>query len=511
MVFLLILLGSLQATGQHNYYFSVAGDDAHDGSRQAPFRSIARLNQLKLTAGDTVFLKGGDTFKGKIEFADLSGSAVHPIVFTSFGSGRATIDGGAAEAASFRNCRHVHLLALAFRGDGRKTGNTTSGVELIQCAGILASHLTVSGFQKAGLLFYETEFSTADSVRAHNNGAVGISVDGTYQKRNSKNITIKNCLADNNPGDPTNLTNHSGNGILVGNCKNVVIEYSTATNNGWDMPRVGNGPVGIWAYEADSVIIQHCLSYKNKTAKGAKDGGGFDLDGGVKNSVIQYCLSYENQGSGYGIFQYAGASQWDNNILRFCVSIDDGNVTEGASGMLLWNDKGNPASIFTRFYAYHNIFYNRSNSAFGFDPDSEHEGFYFVNNIFISGEEKEIFYGNNKNSHDVFLGNFWSQANGGFLQDGQVDFSTWAENRNYERLDNKMVGTTSKKPVRGIPEHPDVTTADRIRDIALMPLSKFPFKGIDLLKTLRIDPGPVDYFGNPVAGRQAVPGVQYRK
>jgi hypothetical protein len=79
------------------------------------------------------------------------------------------------------------------------------------------------------------------------------------------------------------------------------------------MPRIDNGPVGIWACEADSVIIQHCISYRNKTARGAVDGGTFDIDGGVTNSITQYCLSYENWGSGYGIYQYWSAGKWDNN------------------------------------------------------------------------------------------------------------------------------------------------------------------------------------------------------
>ena len=80
------------------------------------------------------------------------------------------------------------------------------------------------------------------------------------------------------------------------------------------MPRIGNGPVGIWADEASNVTIQYCISHPINTAKGAKDGGGFDFDGGITNSIIQYCLSYENQGAGYGLFQYAGASPWHNNV-----------------------------------------------------------------------------------------------------------------------------------------------------------------------------------------------------
>ena len=98
------------------------------------------------------------------------------------------------------------------------------------------------------------------------------------------------------PGDPSNLTNHSGNGIVVGNVSDAIIEYCEASNNGWDMPRKGNGPVGIWAWNADRVTIQFCISHDNKSP--GDDGGGFDLDGGVTNSVLQYNLSYNNDGPG---------------------------------------------------------------------------------------------------------------------------------------------------------------------------------------------------------------------
>ena len=101
------------------------------------------------------------------------------------------------------------------------------------------------------------------------------------------------------------------------------------------MPRQGNGPVGIWAWMSDHVKIQYCISYKNRTSRGGKDGGGFDLDGGVTNSLIQYCLSYENEGAGYGLFQYPGASDWSNNIIRYSVSINDARTTEGAGSFFI--------------------------------------------------------------------------------------------------------------------------------------------------------------------------------
>ena len=171
-------------------------------------------------------------------------------------------------------------------------------------------------------------------------------------KKSNHDIYIGYCRAENNPGDPSNLNNHSGNGIVVSACTKVLIEYCTATNNGWDMPRKGNGPVGIWAFEADSVVIQHCLSYRNKTSVGGADGGGFDLDGGVTHSIVQYCLSYENQGAGYCLFQYLYASPWHDNIFRYNISENDGAVSDAHGGVYIWNSaKLTPDQFYNcRFY-----------------------------------------------------------------------------------------------------------------------------------------------------------------
>ena len=241
----------------------------------------------------------------------------------------------------------------------------------------------MSGFQKSGLQLYNCKNVNVDKVNAHDNGAAGIGVEGVYNsKLGSSNIYITHCSTVNNPGDPTNLTNHSGNGIVVGHCTNVVIDRCMATNNGWDMPRIGNGPVGIWCYEADSVVIQHCLSYQNKTSVGGADGGGFDLDGGVTNSIVQYCLSYENQGSGYCIFQYWGASPWYNNVFRFNISIDDGLVSDYGQAYTF----GTVQKMINNFIRdfYNNTIYNSKEAALSFSETSQRKNFRFLNNIFIA-------------------------------------------------------------------------------------------------------------------------------
>lgn len=499
--FLLFFCSNLFA--MKNYYFSKAAGEAGDGCMAHPYNSLDKLKQIKFEPGDTVYLNGKDLFSGSIVLNNLHGSKEQPIIFTSWQNGKAVINAAKREALVFNNSSNFKITNLIFSGAGRKTGNTANGVKLTSCNDAVLEKLDISGFQKSGLLMYNSVNIKAESIHAHDNGYCGILVEGEYKKKISGNIHIVNCRADNNPGDPTNLTNHSGNGILVGNCKNILVEYCTATNNGWDMPRKGNGPVGIWAYEADSVIIQYCIAYRNKTAKGASDGGGFDFDGGVTNSVMQYCLSYQNQGSGYGIYQYKGASDWYNNTIRYCVSINDGTDTYRASAMLIWNGN-NPDSGFHHFYAYNNFFYNDRKYAFGFDPQNAHQHFYFLNNVFVAADTADMFVDLNSSKSDIFMGNVWMRKNGGFLQERFTDIAKWSAARGYEQDNGRLTGTVIQKKLFDIPSTFEITdpylltTDTLLRSLCNDSLRN---KGIDVKSKLGIETISQGFFGNEATGK----------
>jgi hypothetical protein len=494
-LFIFSFLGRTHA--QHKYYFANKKASENLGTKQQPFTSLQRLLKLSLQPGDTVFFHAGDTLTGNILLDNINGTKKANIVFTSYGKGKSVINGENNEAFLITASNHFQIVKLSIVGSGRKTGNTTDGVKLVNCKNAKAKYLDISGFQKSGLIVYNCTTAEVNNVFAHENGFAGILVEGDYKKKNSSNIHIINCRADNNPGDPTQLDNHSGNGILVGNSKNILIEYCTATNNGWDMPRIGNGPVGIWAYQADSVVIQHCISYRNKTAKGAADGGGFDFDGGVTNSVIQYCLSYENWGSGYGIFQYNGADKWFSNTLRYCISINDGRETDSASGMLIWNGE-NVDSVFTDFYAYNNFFYNDRKYAFGFLDQSHHRRFLFLNNVFVASDTSDIFNGVDSGTSDVFLGNVWMKKGGGFAQNGFTDLEKWIKVTGYEQQNGKIKGTSFKQKLFSMPGHINITDAYSLKTNSVL-LSvcnnALRNKGIDIRKMFSIDIGKKDFFG----------------
>ncbi|HEV2352962.1 MAG TPA: right-handed parallel beta-helix repeat-containing protein, partial [Puia sp.] len=342
--------GVVKKNGPREYFVSQDGGDGQDGSRAHPWRSVTAVSRTALGPGDSVFLHGGQIFSGTLKIGNgggRGGTVANPVWIGSYGGGEATIDGADSSALVVYQAHSIIVHGLRLVGSGRKTGNIKDGLAIIDSHDIRVTDVDITGFQKSGLFIYASTAVVAERVYAHENGAAGIAVEGPYdRKTGSRDLKILYCRADDNPGDPTNLTNHSGNGIVCGHCTNLLIDHCSATNNGWDMPRIGNGPVGIWCYEADSVTIEHCLAYRNKTSAGAADGGGFDFDGGVTHSVIQYCLSYGNQGSGYCIFQYWGASPWHDNVIRWNISEDDGLVSDSRAGMYVWNSSNDPNQFY---------------------------------------------------------------------------------------------------------------------------------------------------------------------
>ncbi len=479
------------------YYFSTTGNDKNDGSIDHPFQSLAKLNSLPLHAGDAVYLQAGGVFTGSI-FIDStkSGTPDHPITISSYGDGQATIDAGNMNGLTIYNSSYVNISNLSFKGSGRKNGNTKDGVMISNSKNITIKNLEMTGFQKSGLLVYASVNVSNVNVYAHNNGSAGITVEGDFSnKLTSRNITITACQAVNNPGDPTNLTNHSGNGIVVGHCTNVIIDKCMATDNGWDMPRIGNGPVGIWAYEADSITIQHCLSFRNKTAAGAADGGGFDFDGGVTNSVIQYCYSYENQGAGYCMFQYWGASPWHDNVIRFNISENDGTVSDAHGGAYVWNSSDDEKQ-FNNCDFYNNTIYNSREAALSYSEKSERKNFRFFNNIFV-GRDSLI---RGTKGNDVFLGNDWWSIISHFNADKMDDFSAWAKKYKIESIAGTVVGLNIY-PVFNKKDNATIATADDLQDFLNYTIpqnSPLRTSGINPNITYNIKNGGLDFLSNPV-------------
>jgi len=371
------------------YVDPVQGNDESSGSSPGTaWKSIERVNRQKLNPGDSVLFSGGESFDGTLLFDSLdSGTKDAPVAVSSYGNGRAVVNGGKADACIATHCSYLCIQQIDFKGDGRKNGNTGSGLVIDGGAHVLIDSIDVSGFRENGIAVLDASDVRITHVHAHENGMAGIQSGRVHQsprKLLTKNLYIGDCITDNNPGNPVVLDNHSGSGIIISGADSALVEYCLSKNNGWDMPWKGNGPVGIWVYHSNNVTIQRCISHDNKSNPEGWDGGGFDLDGGVTNSVLQYNLSYHNAGPGYGLFQYLEADSWSDNMARYNISYNDG-LENDSSGIHLWSGQQSFKNM-RNAQVYNNLIVNETGRAVSY-KHGDFPGLVFQNNIFISYRE----------------------------------------------------------------------------------------------------------------------------
>ena len=500
-------LSEVLDTFQHqsrSYYISPLGSDAGPGTLSSPWKTIEKVNRMNFYPGDSILFQGNGVFYGNLIISGIKPNGKDTLItISSYGNGKAIIYGGKGNGILVDNCANMILQNLQITGAGRLSGNTGDGVIIRDCHDITVNGLEICGYQHSGLLVSgKGQNIHISGVYAHDNGFAGIHVFGQYpDKYLCKNLYIGHCIAENNPGDPTVLDNHSGNGILVGVCDSILIEYCEAFNNGWDMPRKGNGPVGIWAWHADHVIIQHCISHHNKTSTGSSDGGGFDLDGGVTNSVVQYCLTYANEGAGFGLFEYQGASVFENNSIRYNISINDGTNYGGASAAV-WNGNPDPQKL-RNLHFFNNVLYNDlpQGKAVVF-WDNHYSGAVFSNNIFLT--KGPAFSGPSANA--TWLGNaYWNLGNS-FSLEGASSFEEWVALTGKEMLGGNVIGMNvdpmlyNPRPVSIT--NPEDLSYQSMKGFQLMPGSPLRDKGIDLTAIFGKDMGEKDFYGDTIPFHQ---------
>ncbi len=347
------------------YISTTLGDDANPGTLEKPWRTLARANAEQYKGITRILLRTGETFAGTLSLSrdnvtqddpeDESQLFTQLIVSTYNGDSDkediARIEAGEGNGITIRNLKNIEIINLDVRGSGYAI-NQGWGVLILndqpgagRIGAVQIDHVTASGFRWAGIYVGGVPndlpgFRAPDECRygysdiwindctAHDNMYYGIYVSGPLRpdmtEHANANVTIHSCKAYDNYGDKLYTANHSGSGILLDNCATGRIEQCEAWNNGAENAGQTGGPCGIWAHASDRITIAHCKSYANRTG-GVADGTGFDLDGGVTNSVIEYCESWDNDGPGYLMWNYEHAPfTLSGNTIRDCVSTDDG-------------------------------------------------------------------------------------------------------------------------------------------------------------------------------------------
>jgi hypothetical protein len=475
----------------------------------ASFHSINDVNakadsSTPFQPGDQILFQGGQTFTGTLSL-DASYQPGN-LTFSSYGSGRATIDGTNTLALWDRDVGGLSLTNLNFVESQGSVDNWRNGLwfhsDLTsgQVGNITIDHVDVSGFSGTGILFdtpnaAQNEGCGFNNVRitntnVHNNRTMGIQVAG-YTDYNlssptpysNTNFYLGHDHVYNNSGLGSPAVNYlNGFGIFLWDINGATVERCVINDNGsqgmttWPNGSQ-NGPVGLMASQANDVIFQHNEAYHNLTANNV-DGEGIDLDGGVTNSLVQDNYTHDNFGAGLLSWQYAGADPKYGNTIRYNFSQNDGwGVVSFWSGLTVGKDQS--ASSEDGLNVYNNTIFQSSHGG-GFAADlSGLTNSRFLNNILITTDGRQLY----RNAGATFQGNdFWTMDN----------------------ATNPLNTVNPQLMLEQNPEKAAVTlnNADLINTLSAPRLtwtSPVIHNGLNLQQLFGINPGPNDLQGTPTS------------
>jgi hypothetical protein len=499
--FQFIVFGYSLPVAALTYYISPRGNDAQDGTTVGTaWRTIDRVNTATFQPGDRVLFEGGQTFTGSIDLGKNAGTPESPLVVSSYGAQAAVIASGTSFGLFAYNIAGIEIRRLVFRGDG-VNANVETGVSFFidapstQFQYLRLDSLEVSGYHYSGIAVGSWNGTSGYSdvritnCQAHANGETGLA---TYAEALAAhhNWYVGNCKTFDNAGLPdVNYTN-TGSGIVMSGIDGALVENCEAYHNGWLNANPGGGPVGIWGYCCNNLVIQHCEAHHNSSGT-PHDGGGFDLDGGCTNSILQYNYSHDNGGPGYLLAQYGDAPPMHDLTIRYNVSENDArqysqgaiNVwSSGANGgiqrVLIHNntvlvtppaDGSQPKALFIMSYGFSDLVIR--------------------NNVFVTTSYLPVISTACPISLRLEGNCYWNATRMGLDWAGTTytDLASWRAATGQEKLtDGRATGVSAD---------PQLPSADPT--LAPMPDSPIQGAGLNLRAEFNISPGPRDFVGNP--------------
>jgi len=484
------------------YYVNAQGDDTAAGtSPAAAWRTIDQVNATTFQAGDRILFAAGQTFSGSLVLHTAgTGVAATPIIMSSYGRGRATIASGNACGLYVQNAAGIEVRRLAFVGSGRLASSSSGVVFYLDLPDAHLSHLRldsldVSGYRDSGISVGSWKGSSGYSdvritaCQVHANGEAGLS---SYAENLAAHHDwyVGNCQAFDNPGRADVTTNHTGSGIMLSGIDGALVEHCEAYQNGRLNASTAGGPVGIWGYRCNALVIQYCESHHNSSGT-EPDGGGFDLDGGCTNSILQYNYSHDNEGPGYELCQYKDAPAMFNITIRYNVSIDDARM-HNKGAIQVWSTG---ASGGIRQGAIYNNTVLLSAPANGTSPkviyicSGGFSDLSFRNNVFQSAGNLPILSTVTTTSLRLEGNCYWNADQLQFDWNGTpyTNLAAWRAATGQELLaDGRAVG------LQADPRLPATSPAP-----APGPDSPLLGAGLSLQAEFNLNPGPQDLLGNP--------------
>jgi len=415
----LLCLGLTQAFSRTYYVHSLQGIDTNSGlSAEKPLKTLERVNQLKLQAGDTILLAGGMVYPGSLSLKNVTGNPGNPVVVAGYDSeGASTLAVPSITAEGFHNgillenCSHILIsnIQISANGggmkDGRKSSDMRCGVLITTSKPGLYKNIVLKNLVVKDVYYEDPGFKRgADEVRTANgtqNYGWGIRIINQQKGAEMDGIRIDSCLVQNvaHTGIKFTAANRSVYNVQVTNCRvyqtggpgmqfsgveNGFVSRNDINGSGSnDDPRKWGRGSGLWTWSCKEFVIED-NSFRN--AKGPGDSAGCHIDFNCSDIIVQYNVSENNAG---GFCEILGNNY--NCAYRYNVSINDGyrvKKKDGAfqEGKIFWLSgfvgKGQERTGPYNSYFYNNTIYVKESIEAKVAVDRAAKGVLLVNNIF---------------------------------------------------------------------------------------------------------------------------------
>jgi hypothetical protein len=242
------------------YYVSSTGSDSNSGtSPDQAWRTVKQANRAKLNPGDGVLFEGGATFSDDALMPERGGAQGKPVVYGSYGQGRATLPKG----VWFRDKSDLVFQNLAMPGvahgiQGHGDRVTIQGVELKgNGVGVYAEGddwtieaSAVDGSGDSGMIL----IGQRHTVRANLITNTGVDSSISYGKHGIYLKVVDALVSDNT------IRGFSDNGVSV-RYRNSRVERNT----------ISGGPIGIAWFQYDTV--PGTSSWRNNDISGTTSAG----------------------------------------------------------------------------------------------------------------------------------------------------------------------------------------------------------------------------------------------
>lgn len=344
---------ALPAAAETYHVDALTGDDRADGlAPTQAWRSLARVNAVRLKPGDRVLLAAGSVWKEPLTIT-RSGRSSAPIAVATFGQGaRPRIDAGGVSphAVGIIDAEYVTVEGLEVTNDtptgaagaDPRYGVLVSAQDRGVTRGLRISDMYVHDVRgtnarkdNGGIVFQAlgprrpTRFQNIAIERnivwkVDRSGIAGISDQVTRANWfPSEGVIIRDNLVEDVGGD----------GIVPRGTDGALIEHNIVRYAGSRAPGYN---AGIWQWSTDNSLIQLNESALTRTRY---DGQGFDSDFNSRRTTLLYNYSHDNQG-GFLLICSPRVDESTNlgnqgTVARFNVSRNDatrifqlaGNVT----------------------------------------------------------------------------------------------------------------------------------------------------------------------------------------